>query len=111
MIMMERVLSIQNRLQKLLGDAEKEAEAMVSKAQSAADEKLTAARDEAARKRAMAQRGSGIEELLKEEEEKAEKEAKKILKDYEAKAEALKVVPEEKMKEAVDFMLEEVLPQ
>jgi vacuolar-type H+-ATPase subunit H len=108
---MERVLSIGERLQNLLTDAEAEAKAKITEAQSAADEKITAAQNEAARKKAMAQRGTGIEELLKEEEKKAEKEAKKILKDYTAKAEALKDVPEDKMKAAIETVIKEVLPQ
>lgn len=111
MMSMERVLSIGERLQKLLAAAEAEAKAKIAEAQGAADEKLRAARSEAARKKAMAQRGTGIEELLKEEEKKAGKEAKKILKDYRAKAEALKDVPEDKMKAAIEAMIKEVLPQ
>jgi vacuolar-type H+-ATPase subunit H len=99
------------RLEKLLADAEVEAKAKITEAQSAADEKIMAARNEAARKRAMAQRGTGIEELIKEEEKKAEREAKKILKDYETKAEALKDVPEDKMKAAIETVIKEALPQ
>jgi vacuolar-type H+-ATPase subunit H len=108
---MERVLSIGERLQNLLADAEAEAKAKITEAQSTADEKIMAAQGEAARKKAMAQRGTGIEALLKEEEKKAEREAKKILKDYEAKAEALKDVPEDKIKAAIETVIKEVLPQ
>ncbi len=108
---MERVLSIGERLQNLLADAEAEVKAKIAEAQSAADEKITAAQTEAVRKKAMAQRGTGIEELLKEEEKKAKREAKKILKDYEAKAEDLKDVPEDKIKTAIETVIKEVLPQ
>jgi len=108
---MERVLSIGERLQNLLADAEAEAKAKIAEAQSAADEKITAAQTEAVRKKALAQRGTGIEELLKEEEKKAKREAKKILKDYESKAEALKDVPEDKIKAAIETVIKEVLPQ
>jgi len=111
MMGMERVLSLGERLQKLVANAEAEAKAKIAEAQSAADEKIGVANNEAARKRAMATRGTGIEELLKEEEKKAEKDAKKILKDYEAKAEALRDVPEDKMKEAIETVMKEVLPQ
>jgi vacuolar-type H+-ATPase subunit H len=111
MMGMERVLSIGERLQNLLADAEAEVKAKIAEAQSQADEKITAARNEAARKRAMAQRGTGIEELLKDEEKKAAKEAKKILKDYNAKAEALKDVPRDKIKAAIETVIKEVLPQ
>ena len=108
---MESVLSIGERLQKLLNDAKTEAKTKIAEAQSAGNEKITVARKEAVRKKAMAQRGTGIEELLKEEEKKSEKEAKKILKDYKAKAEALKEVPEDKMKAAIEMVLKEVLPK
>ncbi len=108
---MESVLSIGERLRKLLTDAEAEAKAMVAEAKSVGDEKITEAQKNAVRKKAMAQRGTGIEELLKDEEKKAEKEAKKILKDYTAKAEALRDVPEDKRKEVIETVLKEVLPQ
>jgi uncharacterized protein YbaP (TraB family) len=59
----------------------------------------------------MAQRGSGIDELLREAEEKAKIEAEKSLEGYREKAEALKKLPEEKMREAVALVLKEVLPE
>lgn len=108
---MERVLSIQDRLQKLLDDAEREAKAKVTGAQKNIDDRISAIRTEANRKLAMAQRGSGIEQLLKEEEKSAEKEATKILKTYDEKAEDLKAVPKKKREEAVSFVLKEVLPE
>jgi vacuolar-type H+-ATPase subunit H len=111
MMGMERVLSSGEGLQNLLDDADAGAKAKIAKAQSTADEKITVAQGEAARKKAMAQRGTGIEELLKEEEKKAERAAKKILKDYEAKAEALKDVPDDKIKAAIETVIKEVLPK
>ena len=108
---MESILSIGERLQKLLADAETEAKAKIAEAISAGDEKIAAARKEAARKKAMAQRGTGIEELLKEKEKTAEKEGKTILKDYKAKAEALKDIPDDKRKEVIEKVIKEVLPQ
>jgi vacuolar-type H+-ATPase subunit H len=108
---MERVLSIQERLQKLLNDAEREAKATVTGAQKSIDDRISSIRIEANRKLAMAQRGSGIEQLLKEEEKSAEKEAEKILEEYDKKAEDLKAVPKKKRDSAVSFILKEVLPE
>ena len=48
---MKRVLSIGERLQKLLADAEAEAKAKITEAQSAADVKITAAQKEVQRER------------------------------------------------------------
>jgi vacuolar-type H+-ATPase subunit H len=107
----ERVLSMGERLQRLLDGAEKEAEAKVVEAEQKAADMISKARADAERRRTMAQRGYGIDELLKEAEDKATKEAEKKLKDYKKKAEAVKEVPEEKMKEAVALVLKEVLPK
>lgn len=107
---MERVLSIQNRLQKLLEDAEREAESKINEAQMKADLVISSAKTDASRRLAQAKRGSGIAELLKEEEEKAKKEAESIMKEYSEKAEALREVSEDKVDEATIFVLKEVLP-
>ena len=107
----ERVLSMGERLQKLLDGAEKEAEAKIGEAQRKAADMISKARADAERRRTMAQRGYGIDELLKEAEEKATKEAEKKLKDYKKQVGAVKGVPEEKMKEAVALVLKEVLPE
>ena len=107
---MERILSIGERLKKIMADAEAEASSKINEAQSKADEKISTARNEANRKRTMAQRGTGIDELLKEEEAKAEIEAKKILDDYEARAHSLSEISEKKKREAIERILKEVLP-
>jgi len=78
---MERVLSMGSRLQKLLIEAKAEAERMVSEAQKEADEMIDAAGTESNRRRMRAQRGTGLEEMLAEEEKKAVKEAAKVVKD------------------------------
>jgi len=108
---MERVLSMGERLQRLLTEAEKEAEAMIVDAERRAEEMISKAKDDSERRRTMAQRGYGIDELLNEAEEKAKKEAEKNIREYEKKAEAVKEVPVEKMEEAVAFVLKEVLPE
>jgi cell division septum initiation protein DivIVA len=108
---LERVISMGERLERLLDAAEKEAEEIVAEAERRANEMVSKAKSEAERRRNMAQRGSGIDELLREAEEKAKIEAEKSLECYREKAEALKKLPEEKMREAVALVLKEVLPE
>ena len=108
---LEKVLSIGERLQRLLDNAEKEAEEIVNEAERRANEMISKAKTEAERKRNLAQRGSGIDELLREAEEKAKVEAKNNLENYMKKAEALKQLPEDKMEEAVVKILKEALPE
>jgi len=108
---MERVLSMGERLQRLLDDAETKADEIVVEAQRKADEMVSKAKAEAERRRNMAQRGSGIDELIREVEEKAKVDAEKSLEDYEKKAEALKKLPEDKMQVALELVLKEVLPE
>jgi vacuolar-type H+-ATPase subunit H len=108
---LERVISMGERLERLLDTAEKEAEEIVAEAERRANEMVSKAKSEAERRRNMAQRGSGIDELLREAEEKAKIEAEKSLEGYREKAEALKKLPEEKMREAVALVLKEVLPE
>jgi vacuolar-type H+-ATPase subunit H len=107
----KRVLSIGGRLQKLLTDAQIEAEQMVKEAQDKADEIINKAKTESNRERARAQRGTGLEELLAEEEEKANQEAIKVTENFEKQAEKLKEIPDQKMDEAIDFVIKEVIPE
>ena len=99
------------RLQRLLNDTETKADEIVAEAQRKADEMVSKAKAEAERRRNMAQRGSGIDELIREAEEKAKVEVEKSIKDYKKKAEALKKFPENKMQGALEFVLREVLPE
>jgi len=108
---MERVLSIGGRLQKLIEDAERNAEKKVADAQNRAKEMISQARSEAENRRVRAQRGHGIDDLIKAEEEKATKEAANIMNDYRQKAEATKKAPEDRFEEAVNLVLKEVLPK
>lgn len=107
----ERVLSIGERLQRLLDDAETNADEIVTEAQRKADEMVSKAKAEAERRRNMAQRGSGIDELIREAEEEAKVEAKKGLEDYKKKAKALKKLPKDKIQGALELVLKEVLPE
>ena len=99
------------RLQNLLDEAETKADEIVTEAQKKADEMVSKAKAEAGRRRNLAQRGSGADELIREAEEKAKVEAQKSLKDLKKKAEALKKFPEDKMQEALELVLKEVLPE
>jgi vacuolar-type H+-ATPase subunit H len=58
-----------------------------------------------------AQRRTGLEEFLVESEAEAEKEAKKATKEYDKRVKDILNTSDEKIKEAVDFVLKEVLPQ
>ncbi|KON31550.1 hypothetical protein AC482_00360 [miscellaneous Crenarchaeota group-15 archaeon DG-45] len=107
---MERVLSIGGRLQKLIKEAEMEAERKVEEAQNRAKDMISQARTEADNRRARAQRGYDIEDLIQAEEEKATKEAAKVLEDYRKRADAIKKTPEERFEEAVNLVLREALP-
>ena len=108
---MERVISIGGRLQRLIEEAEREAERRVAEARSRAKEAISKARTEAENRRARAQRGHGIDDLIQAEEEKATKEAAKTLENHRRRAETIKKVPEERFKEAVNLVLREVLPK
>jgi len=99
------------RLQRLLDGAEKETQAKIVEAEQKAAQMISKAKTDAERRRTMAQRGYGIDELLKEAEKKATKEAEKKLNEYKKQAEVVKDVPEEKIMEAVALVLKEVLPQ
>ena len=108
---MERVLSIGGRLQKLIEEAERNAEKKVVDAKNRAKEIVSQARSEAENRRVRAQRGHGIDDLVKAEEEKATKEAARVMNDYRKKAEATKKAPEERFEEAVSLVFREVLPR
>ena len=108
---LEKVLSMGERLQKLLDKAEKEAEEMVTEAEKKANDMILKAKTEAERRLYLAQRGSGIDELLSEAEEEAKVEAEQSLEGYRKKAKELIKVPEDKMQEAVALVLREALPK
>jgi vacuolar-type H+-ATPase subunit H len=108
---LERVISMGERLHRLLDNAEKDAEEIVARAERSASEMISNARAEAERRRNLAQRGTGIDELLHEAEEKAKIEAEKSLESNKERVEALKKIPEDKKQEAVALVLKEVLPE
>ena len=106
----DRIISMGGRLQKLLADAEAQATKKISEAQSKADELITTAKSDAENRRRRAQRGTGIDDLIAEEEKKARKEAEKITKEYSQKVENLKNISGDKLAETVVMVMKEVLP-
>ena len=68
-------------------------------------------REDAERKRQRAQRRTGLDEFLAESEAEAAKEAVKVSKEYEKRVQEIKDTSDAKIKEAVDYVLKEVLPQ
>ncbi len=108
---MKNILSLGERLKALIEKAEAEANALVSEAQSKADTSIAESKTEAEGKMLRAQRRTGLEEFLVESEAEAEKEAKKATKEYDKRVKAILNTSDEKIKEAVDFVLKEVLPQ
>jgi len=108
---MKNILSLSERLIALIEKAQSEANEIVSKARREAEESLTEVRDEAEQKRLRAQRRTGLDEFLKDAEAEAKKEAKKVTKDYEEKVKEIKNVSDAKIRSAVDYVLEEVVPK
>lgn len=108
---MQKILSLGGRLQKLLDKTEAEANEIISEAQRKAERIIAQAKDEAEKKRLRTQRRIGLDEFLVDAEKEAKKEAKKVTKDYEKRVEEINNVSEDKIKEAVDLVLKEVLPQ
>jgi len=108
---MKNILNLSERLVALIEKAEVEAEEIVSKTQKQSEDSIAQVREEAERKRQRAQRRTGLDEFLSESEAEAMKEAKKVTKDYEKRVKEIKETSDDKIKEAVNYVLEEVLPK
>jgi len=108
---MKNILSLSGRLQRLLAKAEEEAEGIIKEAQDKADETVRVAKEEAEKRLIRAQYRTGLDEFLKDAEDEARKEAKRIEKEYAAKAKEIKAVPRGKIVEAAELLFKEVLPQ
>lgn len=108
---MERMLSIGGRLQRLIKEAEVEAERRIEEAKDRAKEMISQARTDAEDRRARAQRGRGIDDLLQAEEGRAKKDAEVVLEGYKRRAEEAKEAQEDIYEKAVDLVLMEVLPR
>jgi len=107
---MDRIISMGGRLQKLLVDAEIEANKKVSEAKSKAEEIIKTAKSDAEYRRNRAQRGTGIDELIAKEEKKAQVDAENIFKEYSKKVKDLRNISDDKLKKAETMVLGEVLP-
>ncbi len=108
---MKNILNLNERLIALIDKAEAEAVEIVSKAQIQADESLVKVKEETDRKRQRAQRRIGLDEFLADAEAEAKTEAKKVTKEYEKRVKEINDLSDDKIKEAVDYILEEVLPK
>ena len=108
---MKKILSLGERLQKLLDKTELEAQAIVSEAQKEADEIIRGARDDAEKRRLRAQRRTGLDDFLKEAEAEAKREAVRVRKEYSERAASIREVDDNKVEEAVSYLVEEVLPK
>jgi vacuolar-type H+-ATPase subunit H len=107
----KKVLSVGKRLQAILEEAERESQQRLADAKRRSDEILTKARAEAEEKKSKAQRGAGIDDLIKAEEARARKEAEKIRAEYEQRIEAVTKLPKRKHDAAVELVLKEAMPQ
>ncbi len=104
-----RMISISERLQELLKNAEKEAEDVVAKAREQAERMVSEAKVEAEKEIRLARLGQGIDEYLREEEEKVRGEADEIIKEFRGRSETSKRTAEERLQQAVEMIVNEVV--
>jgi vacuolar-type H+-ATPase subunit H len=105
----DRVISISEKLQELLKNAEKEADDIVARAHEQAERMVSEAKVEAEKKIQLARLGQGIDEYLREEEEKVTREAEKILKEFRDRSETSKQTAGERLQQAVELIVNEVV--
>ena len=110
MMEVKKILSVGKRLQTILEEAETESQRKLMDAKRRSEDMVNKARVEAEEKKAKAQRGAGIDNLIKSEEKRANKEAENVKAQYEQKIEALKTFSKKKRDAAIDLVLKEVLP-
>ena len=106
----KKVLSVGKRLQTILEEAERESQQKLGDAKRRSDEMVNKARSDAEEKKSKAQRGAGIDDLVKAEENRAIVEAEKIKALYLQKIEAIKKIPRKKRDSSIDLVVKEVLP-
>ncbi len=106
----KKVLSVGKRLQTILEEAERESQQKLGDAKRRSDEMVNKARSDAEEKKSKAQRGAGIDDLVKAEENRAKVEAEKIKAQYLQKIEAIKKIPRRKRDSSIDLVVKEVLP-
>jgi len=108
---MKSILSLGGRLKRLLAKAEEEAQGMVSEAQAKADEIVNTAKKESEQRLVKAQYRTDLDEFLVDAEREAEEKAKQVEKDYAKRADGIRAVPGDKVKEAAGMVVKEVLPK
>ena len=108
---MKSILSLGGRLKRLLAKAEEEAKGMVSEAQAKADEIVNTAKKESEQRLVKAQYRTDLDEFLVDAEKEAEEKAKQVEKDYAKRADDIRAVPGDKVKEAAGMVVKEVLPK
>jgi vacuolar-type H+-ATPase subunit H len=110
MMEVKKVLSVGKRLQTILEEAERESQQRLADAKRRSEEMVNNARIEAEEKKAKAQRGAGIDDLVRAEENRAKKEAEKVKAQYEQRIETIKKLPNRKRDADIDLVVKEVLP-
>jgi cell division septum initiation protein DivIVA len=108
---MDRILSMGGRLNKLLEEAEAEADKIVSEARAEADAIINKAQEEANYRLSRAQRGTGIDDLIEEEEKKAQTEAQQVKERYKSRLKEIENVNPERKNETIGMIIEEVIPE
>ncbi|MBD3207092.1 hypothetical protein GF319_12220 [Candidatus Bathyarchaeota archaeon] len=106
---MNKILSLGGRLNKLIERTEDEAEQIIEDARQEAEELVNSAQKEATQRLQRAQRRSGLNEFIKEAEEEAKLEAKKVLEDYTERAKEIRAAPTQKIEETSELLIKEVL--
>jgi vacuolar-type H+-ATPase subunit H len=110
MMEVKKVLSVGKRLQTILEEAERESQQNLADTKRRSDDMVNKAKAEAEERKSKAQRGAGIDDLIKAEENRAKVEAEKIKAKYQQKIEAIKKISKKKMDHSVDLVVKEVLP-
>ena len=108
---MKSILSLGGRLKRLLAKAEEEAQGIVSEAQAKADEIVNTAKKESEQRLVKAQYRTDLDEFLVDAEREAEEKAKQVEKDYVKRADGIRAVSGDKVKEAAGMVVKEVLPK
>lgn len=107
----DRILSMGGRLQRLLEEAEAEADNILSEARAEADAMINEAKEEADYRLSRAQRGTGIDDLIKAEEEEAQKGAQEVRENYLSRVKEVEQTPMDKREEAVNMIIDKVIPE
>lgn len=106
-----RYIEVSEKLRSLLEEAEKQAKEIVAQSEESAERMISEAREEAESMSVRAETGQLLDEMIREAEEAAEKEAEKVLEEYGRRISTLKDIPPERFERATELVLRRVLPQ